>query len=192
MPLVAPAAGSAPLRETASSVSLLRELGCLMMTNDAPVKQSSQKDIDSAWRYHQSADTLFHSRLTSFVTSQSFLITGYMVSFYIPKEFPNWYALCVRLSVGTLAIGYSVAFYRVSNWLYLGMQELKREYLAGSSANDPIGDPIYKRYFFHRRTSQGVRGEDKIGEIIPRFLPWLTFAFWFWLLFLELWRITRP
>src|ERR1700731_228584 len=119
------------------------------MTDDRTLKQQTDpKDIDKAWRYHRDADELFHSRLTSFVTSQSFLITGYMVSFLIPKEFPDLYSVLVRLPVALLGIMYSISFYLVCNWLYLGMQQLKRKYLTGERFEDKTGDPIYKEYYF--------------------------------------------
>jgi len=145
--------------------------------------ECSKNDIDRAWQYHKEADTLFHSRLTSFVTSQSFLVTGYMVSFSIPNTFPVWYSILLRALVAVLAMGYSASFFAVCNYLYLGMQELKHKYL--------YKDPIYETYYFHRHTSEGPRGEGKLGHIIPRWLPLGTLLFWFLVLCLELWRIAH-
>jgi hypothetical protein len=159
------------------------------MTGDPTAQQQfCQNEIDRAWRYHTSADSIFHSRLTSFVTSQSFLITGYMVSFYVhTPEFPERYSECLRWLVAFLGIIYSVSFYFVCNFLYRGMQRLKDNYLAGKSASDPVGDPIYKAYYFHR--GRRKRGEGLLRHIIPRFLPIITGVFWLLLIAIDIFRI---
>jgi hypothetical protein len=163
--------------------------GQLIMTGDPTAQQQfCQNEIDRAWRYHTSADSIFHSRLTSFVTSQSFLITGYMVSFYVhTPEFPERYSECLRWLVAFLGIIYSVSFYFVCNFLYRGMQRLKDNYLAGKSASDPVGDPIYKAYYFHR--GRRKRGEGLLRHIIPRFLPIITGVFWLLLIAIDIFRI---
>jgi hypothetical protein len=165
----------------------------LIMTDDTTTQQQPcESDINRAWRYHENADTIFHSRLTSFVTSQSFLITGYMVSFYITdQKFPNWYSILIRLIVALLGMTYSVLFFLVCNWLYKGMQQLKLKYLAGTISDPQTGDPIYRAYYFHPHPDpvKGLRDEGRIGKIIPRILPWITFGFWSLLVILELFRI---
>jgi hypothetical protein len=162
-----------------------------IMADNSPDKQASQIDIiNRAWQYHENADSLFHSRLTSFVTSQSFLIAGYVASFYMQSSngFPEWYSIKVRLSVAVLGMLYSAAFFLVSNWLYQGMERLKRKYLAGKSRDDPIGDPVYKQYYY-RTKWHAVLGEGKIGLIIPWGLPLGTLLFWVWLFALEYYRV---
>ena len=107
-----------------------------------------------------------------------------MVSFYIKApEFPDPYSVKVRLSVAVLGMAYSVSFFLVCDWLYRGMERLKRGYLAGTSLEDRTGDR--KQYYFHT----SVLGEGRIGQIIPRALPLLTFLFWAWLIVLEARRL---
>ena len=154
--------------------------------NPVPSKQFCQKEIDRAWRYHEAADSIFHSRLTSFVTSQSFLITGYMVSFYA-TAFPEGYSEFLRWWVAFLAIIYSASFVFVCNFLYPGKQRLKDSYLAGGGLGNAIGDPVYQLYYFHR--GRRKRGEGWVRHIIPRFLPFITGVFWFVLIAIDVLRI---
>jgi hypothetical protein len=168
--------------------SLDSEYLITMTENSQNTQPPSQNEIDRAWRYHKNADTLFHSRLTSFVTSQSFLITGYMVSFVIPKEFLGWYSVSIRIIVARLGITYSILLFLVCDWLYKGMQRLKLKYLSGTTSAKR-GDPIYQDYYFHPDPVRGFRDEGQIGKIIPRYLPLFTVGFWVLLVIVEIFRL---
>jgi hypothetical protein len=59
--------------------------------------------LNKAWEFHKDADSLLHSRISSFVLAQSFLILGYIGS--ISSVLQHHHPTIVRLASGGATIG---------------------------------------------------------------------------------------
>jgi hypothetical protein len=121
--------------------------------------------VNKAWEFHKDADSLLHSRISSFVLAQSFLVLGYIGS--IASVLQHRHPTIVRLAIILLAMFYTITFWSICGWLFHGMENLKAKYL--------LEDDVYKIFYNHVPNKPG---EGLFRYFIPHGLPALTLVFW--------------
>lgn len=133
-----------------------------------------REDIIRAWEIHKDSDALLHSRLASFASSQSFLVTGYVIA-VANMETPTSYLSALSYMIASLGLLYAVIFLAVCSFLVSGLRRLKKKYLRF--------DPVYYSYYSRVIRVDDFEGERRQSEgwkqyAIPLFLPGLAALYW--------------
>lgn len=141
----------------------------------------SEPEIDEsalsrAWEIHKDADAQLQSRLSSFATSQSFLVTGYIISLDKAANGFGHYMAWVSWLLAVLGIAYAVCFLFVCNQLIGALDHIKREYLLPH-------DRLYSEYttvLWTRLSRQKLSAipQGWRAALVPAVLPALTVCFW--------------
>jgi hypothetical protein len=138
--------------------------------------EADERALSRAWEIHKDADAQLQSRLSSFATSQSFLVTGYIVSLDKAANGFGHYMAWVSWLLAILGIAYAVSFLFVCNQLIGALDHIKREYLLPH-------DRLYSEYTTALWTGLSRRKLEAIPQgwravVVPAVLPALAVCFW--------------
>lgn len=136
--------------------------------------QLDSRDLERAWRYHESADQLLNGRIQSFLIAQAFLIVGYAQILTASSFNERLDLKLVLLSISALAVVLTLVMKALAAQLSRGLRTLKKNYLL----HEVDGDDVYKSYFGAVRGDADNTTPDGFARGWTRIMPICFLTFW--------------